>query len=296
MQILKLKLRAGESACWFKAIAFTVVQLTLSFAVLALLYCLPAEAREIDADSLVFSANESYQAGNFQEAASKYRKAIEAGANNGHIYYNYANSLYRTKEYGRAIANYRRALVQLPGSPDIVANLKLARSKVKDTLAVAEMSSLESTVQSLMVHHHLSEFSIHVMLLMGFTVFWLLIAAEPVFGAGKSDVQGGSSLRGLQIGLGAVLLLTAVFSLGTREGRLGGRVFALTPGQRAIRPAVVAVPEVQVRSGDSDSFQTVAVLKNGVEIEIDEHRGDWVEIILPEGRRGWAETASLELL
>ena len=247
-----------------------------------------ARAQEMETVSLVLDANKSYQAGEFRQAASNYQKAIAAGVDNGHMYFNYANSLYRLKQYGRAIANYRRALVQMPGHPDILANLKLARTKVKNKLDISEMSVIGSVLQSFMLNRHLSDFAVKFTLLSGFSLFWLLIAIEPSLRFQK--------LRGAQITLGVLVLFFALFSLGTRESRLGGRTFALTPAQRSIRPAVIAETEVNIRSGDSESFQTVAVLGDGTEIEIDEQRGDWVEILLPKGRRGWAKKSSLEIL
>src|SRR5215470_17014852 len=86
------------------------------------------------ADDAVSRAQAAYEHGDFQAAADLYEKAAAAGYDNGHILYDLGNAYYRSNDTGRAIASYRRALLDLPGDPDVLANLSLARERAKDHL------------------------------------------------------------------------------------------------------------------------------------------------------------------
>ena len=75
-----------------------------------------------DQSALLVAAGAEYGKGNYQEAARQYLEAIEHGHVNGHVHYNLGTAYYRLGEFGRAIAQYRKALELLPNDPDVLKN------------------------------------------------------------------------------------------------------------------------------------------------------------------------------
>ena len=121
-------------------------------ALLLLLIATPlaAQLTPEEASQTFAEANAEYQAGeSFKEldpatahehylrAALRYERLIRDGdLENGRLYFNWANSLLGAGDYGRAILNYRRALLFLPGDELIERNLTLARRQRATNLGV----------------------------------------------------------------------------------------------------------------------------------------------------------------
>ena len=102
--------------------------------VLVCLGSIAASQDPSDPSSDVVQGNLAYQNADYRKAAALYGSALEQGIDNGHVYYNLGNAHYRLGQYGLAIANYRRALRQLPSDPDVLANLSLARKNAVDSV------------------------------------------------------------------------------------------------------------------------------------------------------------------
>ncbi|MCB0344552.1 MAG: tetratricopeptide repeat protein [Bdellovibrionales bacterium] len=255
---------------------------------IALTAAAPPSELNLPPETWVAKGDLSYQSGNYALAAQAYGRALEGGLDNAHVLYNKANALYRLGKYGEAIALYRQALQLSPRDPDIRANLSLARKHAIDNLAQTE-TTLPFSVSSLLAPRtHFSSYELAVAALVCYALFWLLAA-----------LRGYSPNRSLKL----PLILSAIISLylillvtGARETYSGKYVFALTSKSRAIRPAIITEGEVKLHSGDSENFQVVFLLHEGAEVEVNEVRKDWVEVLLPDGRSGWANRSSLEII
>ena len=82
----------------------------------------------------------------FREARDKFQAAVDAGIENGQLYYNLGNTHLRLGEIGRAIANYRRAERLTPGDGRLKANLRFARSLRRDHIVTSGERALLQTV------------------------------------------------------------------------------------------------------------------------------------------------------
>ncbi|HQH27060.1 MAG TPA: tetratricopeptide repeat protein [Oligoflexia bacterium] len=247
-----------------------------------------AAAENNEASSLAFRANAAYSEGKYARAADLYRQAIALGINNGHMHYNLANAFYRLGRYGAAIASYRRALAQMPADPDVLSNLALARSHAVDRIEDEPRGLRYLLERMLFLRTHLSTYGLRWCFAVSYLLFWALAALHPLIVLRR---------RGLVMGtLACLTLYFALLVFGAREDRSGRPVFALTEAACQLKPAVVVVPEVPVRSGNSDNFQVVFQLHDGAEVEAGEKRGDWLEIMLPESRRGWVKHSHVEII
>src|SRR3954447_22067272 len=61
-----------------------------------------------------------------RESAALLESLLADGFRNGAVYYNLGNAYFRSKEYGRSIAAYRKAKPYRPRDPYLEANLRQA--------------------------------------------------------------------------------------------------------------------------------------------------------------------------
>src|ERR1051326_208675 len=76
-------------------------------------------------------ANEEFAQGHFKEAITGYEALISAGQWNPNLFYDLGNAYFRTKDFGRAILNYERALALDRHHPEARANLQIARDEAR---------------------------------------------------------------------------------------------------------------------------------------------------------------------
>src|SRR5437763_11778818 len=74
-------------------------------------------------------ANQEYAQGNFKEAIAGYGALVRAGQWNANLFYDLGNAYFRTRDFGRAILNYERALALDNHHPEATANLQIARDE-----------------------------------------------------------------------------------------------------------------------------------------------------------------------
>jgi tetratricopeptide (TPR) repeat protein len=97
----------------------------------------PALAQEAQREERLFTANQAYKDGRFQQAADAYAQLIESGVANGHVYYNLGNACFRMNALGKAILNYERARFFTPRDADLNFNLRHVRTQLRDDIPEA---------------------------------------------------------------------------------------------------------------------------------------------------------------
>jgi tetratricopeptide (TPR) repeat protein len=221
--------------------------------------------------------NRLYREGDFAGALESYLRIEEAGFESGALYYNIGNSYFKLGELGSAILYYERARRLMPGDDDLQANLDLAR-----TLTVDEVNPLPGFLPIRAIR-----WWIH--LLPPRVLTWLvgLTYVSAMVGLTLWVLWRGSS-AGTWAGrmAGAMGLVAAVF---------GVNLLAVELGIGEARRAVVLDEAADVQSAPSDdpSLQVFTV-HEGTTVRIDRQSGDWVEIVLDDGKVGWLELGALE--
>lgn len=254
---------------------------TLSIFYLAVGF-LSTNALAEDLSYLIHKANESYREGKFENAAKLYQKAINAGLNNGHVYYNLGNTFYRLNKPGMAIVSYRKALLELPRDADILANLNLARKQVQNRIAVNGQLSVN---RLLILADYFSRYELTLI-----TVFILVITCSAYI---FKRVKQNSISNSLFIVSILFLFLSSSSLLFSEPGWDGRPKFVFPFSKNKTIPGVVIAPIANVHSGDSDQYQVIFILNEGVELELAEQRNDWAKVMLPTGQNGWIKSSEI---
>jgi tetratricopeptide (TPR) repeat protein len=221
-------------------------------------------------------ANQSYETGNFREAAETYEAIIEAGVRDSTVYYNLGNAYFKQGDLGRAILNYRRAQALNPRDADITANLKIVRAQTADQIdASAEGTSanLIQVAEEWLTLHEAALLALVLWLLIG--LFALLSVLRPRW----------RRPCGMGMAVLAVFLVIGLVSMASRYYR-----------EQRYPPAVVVASEANVTSGPgtADQYLLEFTLHPGTEVRLLESRPGWRRIALPGDLQGWVAEEAIE--
>src|SRR5256885_7949084 len=97
---------------------------------IALLFCAGSASSAIAQSEAEFAkANQDFAQGHFKEAITGYEALVHEDQWNANLFYDLGNAYFRTRDFGRAILNYERALALDNHHPEATANLQIARDE-----------------------------------------------------------------------------------------------------------------------------------------------------------------------
>ena len=213
-------------------------------------------------------ANQEFAQGHFKEAIAGYEALVRANQWNANLFYDLGNAYFRTRDFGRAILNYERALALDQHHPEATANLQIARD---------ESRALE--LQPTKLERYLQFASINQYTIAAAVALWLgIFGIVALFFARRRS----AAMMSLSI-LCLLLCAAAVWAIYTLDNGSNGRALAIVTGT-----------DVQARLATADTANSVLALPAGSEIKILSTRGDWMYAALPNDLRGWIQTKNAE--
>ena len=221
-------------------------------------------------DAQFSQANQQYAAGKFNNAIDQYEAMARSGDWSAALFYNLGNTYFRSRDFGRAILNYNRALALEPNHPEAQANLRVAREEAR----ALELSP--GWPERLGSFASLNQYT---------------LAAVIFFWAGVFLLVGFVVAQRRRRGLFALALCSLVAA-----ALSGYLVFAIEAGTKGRSLAVVTDGETQARLATADTAASVLALPAGSEIQVEQERGDWVYALLPNNLRGWIPAKNIELV
>lgn len=233
---------------------------------------------DVPADELWDRANTAYINGDYRGAAEIYGEILDRGLGSVKLYYNLANACFKEGQTGRAILFYRRALRLAPGNDDIRYNLSVAEARTKDTIERIPEFFLVGWVRAVR----------HAMSCTAWSVLSLVVLACGLALALLYLLAKRLSLRktGFYGTLAAVLLfvVTTSFAAGERREMLDNT------------QAVVMSLSTAVKSSPDNASTDLFVLHEGTVVKITDRLGDWCEVTIADGKKGWLESRTIEVI
>ncbi|MGJ3240469.1 MAG: hypothetical protein ACFE0Q_17305 [Anaerolineae bacterium] len=220
------------------------------------------------AQDLMNDAEQSYLAGDYEEAVAHYQGLLAEGIDGGSVHYNLGNTYYQLGQRGRALVHYRRAETTLPRQSDLQRQImRVERSR---------QGGIQVERNWLIVLHDLSAeyltvFELGWIALLSWSGFFGLLA----FGIGKRTWQLTLLITG-----SLMLIIVGIFVI---------RLYV----NDHLPLAVVTADEITTRSGPGTQYLTIDSLYEANEVRILESRESWVRIVLPDQRQGWVQEADV---
>lgn len=225
---------------------------------------------------LIQNANEHYAKEEFQQAIDGYNQILMAGIESPELYFNLGNAYYKTKQYPLSILNYERAKLLAPDDEDIEFNLQVANQKVVDS--IQELPGIFIVRWWNAIVNSQTTDTWAVLSIISFVVFLTMLGFY--FFAKTSEVKR------ITFWSGCLLILLTIFSwsfAAKQKSRLVNHAYA-----------IVMQPTVTVKSSPSEKGTNLFVVHEGLKVRITDKLGDWVEIRLADGNKGWLLTESVE--
>ena len=228
-------------------------------------------------ESFVDQGNQRYQAGDFAGALESYSRILDQGLESGALYYNVANAHFKLSELGPAILYYERARRLFPGDDDVAANLALARSLTADAITPLPEFWLFRVVEWWV------ELLPRMALIWTVALAYLAAFASLIALTLHPDGPLVPWARRVAVA-GAAVTAVLGLNLVVRELDLGRS-----------EEAVVMAEEAVVQSAPSeDPALQIFTVHEGTTVRVERRAGDWVEIVLEDGKVGWARPGQLE--
>lgn len=213
----------------------------------------------------------------YKQAALRYETIIvQGGIKNGKLYYDIGNAYFRTKDIGRAILNYRRALAYMPDDPNLLHNLTYARNKRLDQIEEPQETKVFKTL--FFWHYDLSTPVKIILFSICFPAVWLLAGlrrffAKPFF----------------RWALWFAVVMAMV---------MGGSLTVEAISLHRVIPGVIIDASVVARKGNSENYAQsfTEPLHAGTEFNLIEKRDGWYNVALMDGRTCWIPVKCLELV
>ncbi len=232
----------------------------------------------IDIKPLISEANAHYAKNEFDNAILKYRQVIDSGHINSGLYFNLANAYYKTHNIKNAILYYERAKLLNPGDKDIDTNLELARSQTFDKIeAIPGVFFITwfKWLQNRLSKDTWALVSV-ISFILGLFLFLFYLLTTNLL-VKKAAFWFGS---------GILILAVIAFVFGYQLNKL----------ETTRDKAIIFSSTVIAKSSPSGTGTNLFIIHEGTKVEILDKIGNWNEIRISDGNRGWIKDTDMEVI
>lgn len=237
-----------------------------------------ATALAQEGDALWNQANAAYYAGDYASAAALYDSIEHSGMVSAKLYYNKAGALFKMGKTGQSILYYNKALRLAPGDDDIAHNLAIANTHTRNRIEPVPEFFLKRWARGLS-----SIMSGNGWAWLSVGLFAILLAGAMVY---LLPLSRRARQAGFYAGLGALVLFVFAFSFASSNYRENARP---TGG-------IVMNPSAAVKSSPDNAGKDLFLLYEGDKVSVRDALGEWSEITVANGNRGWIKTAAISMI
>lgn len=219
-----------------------------------------------------------FTSGNYDKALEQWMDLYKTGYRSAELEYNIGNVCFKTNNIPGAILFYERARLQKPADEDINYNLQIARTLVVDRFE--EIPDLFFIRWYNFLSLILSSNSWAAISIITFVLCLLFLSLYFYSARYRLKVMG--------FWLALFLLIISLFSI----------AFAFRNKSliHDSRKAIIFSPLVNGKSSPDNSGTDLFVLHEGTKVSVEDEVGEWLEIRLSDGNKGWIPSNSLEII
>jgi len=221
---------------------------------------------------------EYYTASNYQEALNEWLEIYDTGYRSAELDYNIGNAYFKLTNVPGAILFYERAHLLKPGDNNINYNLQISRTLVVDKFEEIPELFFVRWFDFLALMLRTNTWA--VVSIVTFVLFLVLLSVYIYSRRYRTKVLGFWTAM--------LILLISVSSL------------AFTIRNRNLvynsNEAVIFAPSVNGKSSPDKSGTDLFLLHEGSKVTIEDNVGEWYEIRLSDGNKGWVPSNSLTII
>ncbi len=226
-----------------------------------------------EAQSVFSQANEAYSREDYAAAREGYLKLLSHGFGGADVLYNLGTACLGQGDIGQAVLYLEKARRLSGSSPDIEANLSLAKSKQLDQVVGIQS---EDSFWLRVAHATSQRAAGWIFLATWVSAFAVLFWARRIAGRTMAPILGALLLV-LSLGAGAVLAAHAY----VRE---------------SLTEAVVVAKTLPAREFPKEVGKVSFEVHSGLKVHVLEASGKFVKIRLPNGLEGWTEKEGISTI
>ncbi len=217
-------------------------------------------------------ANTAFAEGDYTQAIGDYQSILLTGNHSWELYYNLGSAYFKNSEFGKAILNFERAARLNPKNEDIEHNLAVARAHIVDKIdAVPSFFLVEwlaAVRDSITSNGWTILMIVFIALASAFFILWRLKRSK-----------GAMSLSIVMICIAALMLLFA---------------HSAYSNVNSSDEAVILNTASVVRSSPDTKGKELFVLHEGTKVELLDKIGNYNEIRIASGNKGWVLSSDIE--
>ncbi len=223
-------------------------------------------------------ANKAYEKQEYKDAIDNYSKILKAGYESAYLYFNLGNSYFKSNDIANAIYFFEKAKRLNPSDEDIDFNLQVARNKTIDKIDQLPKLFIFNWWDSFT-----DLFSSNLWSVISIMFFLLTLIFVGIYLFSDSAHK-----RKLFFSFALTLFFFTVLSfVSARQQHL----LAFNPNE-----AIIFTPVVNVKSSPDAKATDIFIIHEGTKVNIMDNVGDWLEIKLSNGSKGWVERNVLQIL
>ncbi|MFI3333267.1 MAG: tetratricopeptide repeat protein [Rikenellaceae bacterium] len=238
----------------------------------------PVVEAEVGVAALWDRANTAYINASYNNAIEIYHSIEEMGLSSDKLYFNLGNAYYKIDDIARAILYYQKALLISPNDGDILYNLSVAQSQIKDQIEAIPEFFLRSWSRSIG----------RIFDCMGWSIISLVALAIVLTSLLMFLLSPEIVIRkiGFGVGLSAVIIFTiaTLYALDDRREQLDHN------------KAVIMSQSISIKSSPDRSATDLFMLHSGTTVKILREIDGWYEIVITDGKKGWIENQRVEII
>jgi tetratricopeptide (TPR) repeat protein len=219
-----------------------------------------------------------FTAGSYKEALQSWNEIYNTGYRSANLDYNIGNAYFKMNNIPLAILFYERAYLLKPADENINYNLQIARTLIVDRFQ--EIPELFFIKWYNFVSLFLSTNSWAKISLTSFVLFLLFLSLYIYSPRHRYKVIG--------FWLAIFLIILSFTSL------------AFTIRNKSLvydsHKAIITTPMVSGKSSPDQSGNDIFVLHEGTKVTVDDKVGEWLEIRLSDGNKGWVPLNSIIII
>lgn len=238
--------------------------------------CSVAFSQDQGMDAKWEQANTFYINGDYAGAVKAYEGIDADGYVGAKLFYNLGNAYFKAGNLGKAILNYNKAQKLAPYDRDVEYNLGVANSYIKDRIEPVPEFFVNRWIANWRASLDSNTWGVLSLILFALTLAYVLLFL----------LSERKRLR--KTGFFAAIVTVVLFGIATTFAAIERR------NMRDASQAVVLVQAAAVKSAPEQNGSDLFIIHEGTKVDVFTSYGDWAEIMIADGNKGWIATDAIE--